>query len=525
MPQLSVNEILQREKAAWMIKDRWRHLYEEAYEMVMPGINPYVADRNQPFTNNRQFDSTTTRSAIRLANRLLNELTPPDDNWIDIKTGPVLDKNIGDNAQAKKQINDILSGAAMLANMVVNQGEMVDARGLAFLDLVISGMGVLLDMEDMTSDVSPMISQSVPQSEIAVTTDARNRDIEFFRRRKDVFVRDLEVLWADVKIPPALSDLLKKDEAKVNLCEITYWGGPKDNRWYYEVIYTNGEGKEGARIVERVYDICPWTIFRWIRLPGVAYGPGPVLLSLADIRTANKIVEMVLKNAALALSGVYLARDDGVLNPDNITLSQGAILPVASTGGTAGASLVPLQTGRNFDIGQLVLKEFQERIRMGLYDDSLREKVGNPRSAQEIIQLVRDLTQDIGSAIGRLTSDTVNYGRKVVDILVRQGMIEVPIKIDQFTLKLQINSPLANAQQLREVEKIIQWLQTVISIGGPQLALVVAKMPEIMVYIADRLGVPMSLVNSADEIEKVQQDMAQIAASPDMQQAAGAAMG
>ena len=525
MAKLNTDEIMRRAKAAWLIKDQWKSLYQEAYEMVMPGINPYAADRSKPFTNNRQFDSTATKSALRLANRLLNELTPPDDNWIDLKIGPFLELQIGNNKAQKQQLEGVLSGAAKLANMVVNQGEMVDARGLAFLDLVIAGMGVLLDMEDMTSDTSPMSSQAVPQAELAVETDARGRDVGFFRKRADVRVRDIESVWHDAKLSKTLQDLMGKkgEDPKVMLHEVTYWGGVKDDNWYYAVIYADGDGNKGEIIVSRKYQICPWTVFRWIRLPGVPYGPGPVLLSMADIRTANKIVEMILKNAALALSGMYLARDDGVLNPDNIVIQQGGIIPVGSTGGSAGASLAPLQTGRNFDIGQLVLKEFQERIRMGLYDDSLREKFGNPRSAQEIIQIVRDLTQDIGSALGRLTSDTVNYGRKVIDILIRQGMIPVPMKVDQFTLKLHINSPLANAQQLREVEKVVQWLQTVMSIGGPQLAIVVARLPEIMVWIADRMGVPVELVQPEDQIQKTQQDMAQIAASPELQQAAGGA--
>ena len=42
---------------------------------------------------------------------------------------------------------------------------------------------------------------------------------------------------------------------------------------------------------------------------------------------------MILRNASIAIAGVYTARDDGVLNPNNIRISPGSIISVASNGG------------------------------------------------------------------------------------------------------------------------------------------------------------------------------------------------
>ena len=46
-----------------------------------------------------------------------------------------------------------------------------------------------------------------------------------------------------------------------------------------------------------------------------------------DIKTLNKTLELLLKNASLAISGIYTAADDGVLNPNNIRITPGAIIP------------------------------------------------------------------------------------------------------------------------------------------------------------------------------------------------------
>ena len=40
------------------------------------------------------------------------------------------------------------------------------------------------------------------------------------------------------------------------------------------------------------------------------------------------LLSILLKNASLAISGIYTAADDGVLNPNNIKITPGAIIPV-----------------------------------------------------------------------------------------------------------------------------------------------------------------------------------------------------
>ena len=46
-------------------------------------------------------------------------------------------------------------------------------------------------------------------------------------------------------------------------------------------------------------------IVRWLKAPGETYGRGPVAKALPDIRTANKVVELVLKNASIAAEAAF----------------------------------------------------------------------------------------------------------------------------------------------------------------------------------------------------------------------------
>ena len=75
------------------------------------------------------------------------------------------------------------------------------------------------------------------------------------------------------------------------------------------------------------FDSSPFISFRWLKGAGEVYGRSPVMTVLPDIKTVNKVVELVLKNASISVTGIWQADDDGVLNPANIQLVPGSIIP------------------------------------------------------------------------------------------------------------------------------------------------------------------------------------------------------
>ena len=90
----------------------------------------------------------------------------------------------------------------------------------------------------------------------------------------------------------------------------------------------------------------PFISFRWLKGAGEIYGRSPVMTALPDIKTVNKVVELVLKNASISVTGIWQADDDGVLNPANIQLVPGSIIPKA----VGSAGLTPLQAPGRFDV-------------------------------------------------------------------------------------------------------------------------------------------------------------------------------
>lgn len=77
------------------------------------------------------------------------------------------------------------------------------------------------------------------------------------------------------------------------------------------------------------------------------------------VKTANKMIEMILKNATLAISGVWQYDDDGVMDYKKVAFIPGAIMPKA----VGSAGLKPLSTGRKFNITWEMIISLQQQIK------------------------------------------------------------------------------------------------------------------------------------------------------------------
>ena len=96
----------------------------------------------------------------------------------------------------------------------------------------------------------------------------------------------------------------------------------------------------------------PYIVYRWSKCAGEVYGRGPLQLALPAIKTSNLVIELILENAQMSISGMYQVEDDGVINVDNIALIPGTVIPKAA--GSTG--LQPISPAGNFNVSDLVLK-------------------------------------------------------------------------------------------------------------------------------------------------------------------------
>jgi len=254
-----------------------------------------------------------------------------------------------------------------------------------------------------------------------------------------------------------------------------------------------------------------------MKVPGEVYGRGPLVTALPDIKTLNKVKELVLKNASLAVSGVYTAADDGVLNPQTIQITPGAIIPVARNGGAQGESLRPLRSATDFNTSQLVINDLVMNIKKMLYDDSLPPDNMSARSATEIVQRMKELSQNLGSAYGRLITEAMTpIVRRVLYVMDQMNIIDLPLEVNGLQVKVVPTSPLAQAQNMEDLDSVLQFAQIAQAFG--QAGQMAINQEEMLTYIAEKMGVPQNLLNSPEQKEQMMMEMQQMMAQ--QQQAA-----
>jgi hypothetical protein len=514
--RLKPEEIIKRQAAAQTKKDEFQQLYQDAYEFALPqrqlyGVWEGGATGSKKMA--RVFDSTAINSTQRFANRLQSVVFPPQRKWCRLEPGPSIPT---DRRQQLQAVLDVYSDQ-MFA--VLKQSNFDIAIGEFLLDLAVGTACMMVQPGD---DVAPINFVPVPLFLVSYEEGA-NGQVDNVYRRMRMKAESIQRQWPDAKIPDTLQRLIEqKPTDDVELLEATIFDAKRGD-YCYHVIWKEGKDE----LVYRRRKTSPWVISRYMKVAGEIYGRGPLMTALPDIKTLNKTKELLLKNASLAVAGVYTAADDGVLNPNTVKLVPGAIIPVARNGGPQGPALQALPRSGDFNVSQLVINDLVANIKRILLDESLPPDNMSARSATEIVERMKELAQNLGSAFGRLINETmIPLVAKILEVMDERGLIDMPLQVNGLEAKVVPVAPLAMAQNMEEVNAIIQYTQLMQGFGTDGALAI--KTDAVVDYIGDKLGVPAAVRNTAAEravlMETMQQQQqeAAMAQAMAMQAQAGA---
>lgn len=217
--------------------------------------------------------------------------------------------------------------------------------------------------------------------------------------------------------------------------------------------------------------------------------------ALADARTLDKIVEFVLRHAALQVAPPLTGVSDGVLNPYTAQLAPNTIIPVASND-TGAPSLRPLDLGGNFNITQEMIRDLRERIRREMLGPEMSD--GAIKSATEITIADRNRLWAMNGEFGRIQAELLaKVVVRGVDILQEKGLLP------RFTLNgrevaVRYTSPFARSQDNEDV-MALQMTTATIAPYGPNVVNLGLKTEDIPAWVARKTGLDLSLVRSKDE--------------------------
>lgn len=387
--QTNLEKLEKMYRRALDIRAPWLKRWDEARRYTMPTDD---AD------NATLFDSTASDAADNLAASMYTLLTPPESLWI--------------NLVRESELSPSPDIATMMLRANLNDSNFYTTIHQCYMDLVVYGTACLFMAENPIGADSAFSFTAIPMSDIAILKDAVFHTTSMPASE----VIEKYPTWT----PPASLQTSIKQNPDMPLRLVQSLVGTQFIAWL-----DVGGNIENNVVSVGTFETNPYLIFRWALASGELYGRSPVLRALPDIKTANKVVELVLKNATIAVSGIWQADDDGVINLSNINLTPGAIIPKA----VGSSGLTPLSSGADFDVSQIILTDLRDRIRHTLLADRLGLLSEKEMTATEIMARNSDMMRILGATYGRLLHEFIRpLCERGLQILSRRGIIE-PISL------------------------------------------------------------------------------------------------
>ena len=405
------NNLLQLYKRAISLREPWIPRWDDARRYTMPTSDTDLATL---------YDATASDAADNLAASIYTLLTPPESMWLQL----VRESDLSPDADY----------ATSVLRAHLNDSNFYTTIHQCYMDLVTLGTACLFMGQNPIGASSAFNFTAIPMSDIAILPNAIFHTTSMSANE----VMEKYPTWT----PPAnLRDSIKNDP-NLQLKLVQSLVGTEFTAW----LDVDGD-IENNIVSTGTFETNPYIVFRWSVASGELYGRSPIMRALPDIKTANKVVELVLKNATIAVSGIWQADDDGVINLNNINLTPGAIIPKA----VGSSGLTPLTSAANFDVSQIILKDLRERIRHTLLADRLGLLSEKEMTATEIMARNADMMRVLGATYGRLVHEFIRpLCDRGLQILSSRGLIE-PIKLNS-DAELKYIAPIA---QMTATESII----------------------------------------------------------------------
>lgn len=479
-----------------------RHKHEsawsECYDYTFPERGAGLSGRSfdsqtDQSRKNRILDDTAIDAARILAASIVSGTTPSNSLWFALSMG---DDDEEDDSE-DRWLDRV--ARALFDNIHASN---FDAAAFEFAtDLVISGWPVLY-INDLPE--GGLHFEQWPVGQCYISASKSGGLIDTIYREVEMTVEQVVTQYGIDKVSDAVRQryAAEKYDDKILICHAIY---PR------AVHATNARMAKNLPVASCHIDVSnkhimrdsgyhefPCVVPRWMLIPGSAYATGPVSNALGSIRTINDIKAMELAAMDVAVAGMWIAEDDGVLNPRSIKLGPRKIIVANSVD-----SMKPLQSGANFQVSFTAEERLQASIRKMLLADQLQPQDGPAMTATEVhvrVQLIRQL---LGPIYGRLQAE---YLKPMIErcfgLAYRAGVFgEAPPEMQGKTFTVKYVSPLARAQKLEEATAIDQYIAGAIGMAQAQPDVIdTIDFDKAQKIKGEALGVPASVMRPEDEV-------------------------
>lgn len=470
----------------------WRECYDHTYPLRGSGLQGTPTNAQQGADKNaRLLDGTATDSVRILASAIMSGLTPANSRWFGLDVGI-------ESEDERRWLDD--SAQTLWEN--IHMGNFDSAGYEACVDAVCAGWFAIYIDEDR--EQGGLTFQQWPISSIYCAASAPGGRVDTVYREysltavQAVSEFGIDTLPERVKKAYAAN---KHDEQFRFVHAIyprrPYMVGAKMQK-NLPIASCHIECDSKALVRESGYHEMPVIVPRWMLIPDSVYGVGPVYDALPDIKMLNEIKRMEMAAADLAIAGMWIAEDDGVLNPRTVKVGPRKIIVANSVD-----SMKPLLTGSDFNVSFTEAKMLQAAIRKTLMADQLQPQDGPAMTATEVHVRVGLIRQLLGPIYGRLQAEYLQpLIERCFGLAYRAGVFGIaPDTLAGREFHVKYLSPLARAQKLEDVTAIERLNANIAQMAQvkPEVLDIIDEDQQVRT-LADALGVPQATVRKSEDV-------------------------
>lgn len=481
-------------------ESHYRQCFEYSYPLRGDGFGGQTYDAGSGQVKRAQLlDSTLTDACDLLAASIMTGLTPNSSLWfgLDVDGSSELDnKWLGESS-------DTIFRMVHAANFDAEAYE-------CMLDLLPAGYFALyVDMDDKGG----YTFQQWPISQVYYTSTKPGKPVDTVFREYTLTAAQAEQEFGVENLSPEIVRALKDN--------------PDEPFTFVHAVYPRTDYIKGARLARNLpiaschievktkhlvresgYHEMPVIIGRWRKISGRSeYAIGPVFNALPDAKELNDLLFNEKAATDLAVAGMWIAEDDGVLNPRSVKVGPRKIIVANSVD-----SMKPLLTGADFNVAFTKKAELQSQIRRVMMADQLPPVDGPVRTATEFNVRIALIRQLLGPIFGRLMAEYLQpMIERCFGLAYRAGLLGVaPEGIQNRAYSVKYQSPQARAQRQEEVTAIERYNANLAVMAElDEQVLDTVDFDEQSAIVAEALGVPARVRRDKDAVAAIRQQRAE----------------
>lgn len=437
--------------ARYRLAKQWqtvvRPSIEEIFKFCCPIRQHDFTEHNIKNYEVENFHSLPEELASDLAGDLVSFYTPPEAIWANYAVVTEVDEADADAVRSlvserERDLFDMIS--------MSNYNDVAPQWGF---EAATHGTPALWVTQSSIAD--QMHVEIVPPNELLITQGHRGILDRF--RETIILAENLEAalfmpgIQVDLSGDPALKRMMQTPGARVKVCWGFWvdWSDMSRPQWRMEITVQGKRVTEESVVLGEFAGSCPLLVGRFNPITGRPWGRGAGWKALPDMRTLDKVEEIVLTAMDDTLRDTFIYPDDGFIDMSE-GLERGRAYP-ASRGFTRDR-IYEFPKSPAPDAGYFQEAKLEDRLRVAFFQDGPRQTGDTPPSATQWLDERNRVQRRIGKPSAPLWTELfVPFIQRVEYLGVSTGRIPEALSHNGANIKVVPVSPLQRAQNQDKV--------------------------------------------------------------------------